>query len=208
MWSSPVRFFFFKSMLETLLSCPTWFNSFFFASLSQCHCLYFAFHQNIYHREQNHRVCDTHSSSNSVQTAADGVRLESACTLRQPARFSVFFAVWEGAAITKCIMGQFTQSTKDICAYKRTHIAAVTGKPPSFKVLVGRVGMWDCTQCSWLRESGCTSGKHWDAAQQGSEPHLFQKKLLNMNTARLCLYRADADPGSVFFFTQNEGLLL
>lgn len=182
MWSSSAVGVPTKSLWETLLRCPTLFNSypFFFTSLGQCHCLYFAYHQSfvtINYRELNQRVHGTHCSSNSVQTVADGVRLKSRLAPRSSQLLfffnSVFFYL-KMAATTQRIVGQFTQSAKDICAYKRTHIAAVTGKPPSFKVLGDRVEMWDCTQCSWLRKSGCTSGKHWDAAQQGSVPHLFQ----------------------------------
>lgn len=60
------------------------------------------------------------------------------------------------AAITQCSMGQFTQSGKDICSYKRTHIAAVPGKPPtvSAEFWVVESSGW---VYNWLRKSGWTA---------------------------------------------------
>lgn len=94
-----------------------------------------------------------------IQAVTDGGRSKShfaSCSSQLAPFFSSFFffflrlSLLKMAAITECIMGQYTQSAKDICSYKGTHIAAVPGIPPSCKVLGGRVKMWDCKRCGWL----------------------------------------------------------
>lgn len=66
-----------------------------------------------------------------IQAVTDGGRLQSQSASRR-SRLSFFLQTFhlKMAAIKQRIVGQVTQSAKDICFYKGAHIAAIPDKPP------------------------------------------------------------------------------
>lgn len=72
---------------------------------------------------------------------------ESVCISQQPARLFYRLSIWKWLPLHSASWANSPKAPKTSVPYKRTHIAAVLGKPPSCKVWGGRVKMRDCNWC-------------------------------------------------------------